>query len=603
VIYFLLPALFLALAWGFWASPPFKEIAAGVAIFIFGMMAMQEGFKAFTGGVLEGLLRRTTDRTWKSLSFGFVTTALMQSSSLVSVLTISFISAGLIDLAAGIGIIFGSNIGTTTGAWLVAGIGLNINISAYAMPLIVFGVVLAFQANRNLKSAGLILAGIGFLFLGIHFMKVGFEAFQQGLDLTRFAVAGFAGVLIYTGVGIVATVVMQSSHATLILAIAALAAQQITYENSLAIAIGANVGSTVTAVIGALGANAAGKRLAGAHLIFNLTTGLLAVALLGYVAIAVDGSSRMIGIAADDYTLKFAVFHSLFNITGVALMLPATNRLVRLLTRLVPEKALDVSQPRYLNDAALKFPDTALRALLEEIAHLFRNAADYIAQGIGVSYAAVRASQDLRALLWHSLPDPAADMDALYERRIKGLFGAIVDYSSRAEAKMLPEQVKALNASKAVARDLVQAVKDVKHLRKNVVRFARSDNAEIREQYLNIRLMVARVLRAVGQVDRDRRDYLVELEAIAREIEAGDIIENGTLDRLLREKRITRDMGTSLINDHGYAQNIARRLVHGGQLVLSEGLYDLLLAARQSGSGEGGKTMPAAPETRSPSPV
>ncbi|MDJ0983222.1 MAG: Na/Pi symporter, partial [Kiloniellales bacterium] len=116
----LLPAILLVLGWGFWVSPQFKEIAAGVAIFIFGMMSMQEGFKAFTGGVLEKVLRASTDRLWKSLSFGFVTTTLMQSSSLVSVITISFMSAGLIGLAAGIGIIFGSNIGTTTGAWLVA---------------------------------------------------------------------------------------------------------------------------------------------------------------------------------------------------------------------------------------------------------------------------------------------------------------------------------------------------------------------------------------------------------------------------------------------------------------------------------------------------
>ncbi|MFQ5518764.1 MAG: Na/Pi symporter, partial [Mariprofundus sp.] len=125
----LLPTILLVLAYGFWLSPNFKEISAGVAIFLFGMLALEEGFKAFTGGILEKLLKRTTNRLWKSISFGIVTTTIMQSSSLVSVIAISFLGAGLIGLAQGIGIVFGANLGTTTGAWLVAGFGLKVKIS------------------------------------------------------------------------------------------------------------------------------------------------------------------------------------------------------------------------------------------------------------------------------------------------------------------------------------------------------------------------------------------------------------------------------------------------------------------------------------------
>ena len=150
----LLPVIFVILAWGFWLSPEFKEIAAGVAIFLFGMMSLEEGFKAFTGGVLEKLLNASTNKLWKSLGFGMIVTTFMQSSSLVSVITISFLSAGLIGLAPSLGIIFGSNIGTTTGAWLVAGVGLKVDIAAYALPMIVFGVILLFQRNQSLKGLG-----------------------------------------------------------------------------------------------------------------------------------------------------------------------------------------------------------------------------------------------------------------------------------------------------------------------------------------------------------------------------------------------------------------------------------------------------------------
>jgi phosphate:Na+ symporter len=143
----LLLAIFALLTYGFWVSPDFKTIAAGVALFLLGMFALEQGFKAFSGGVLETFLKTTTDTTWKSLGFGIVSTTLMQSSSLVSVLTISFLSAGLIALSQGIGIIFGANLGTTTGAWLVAGLGLKVDIAAYAMPMLVFGVIMVFQKS------------------------------------------------------------------------------------------------------------------------------------------------------------------------------------------------------------------------------------------------------------------------------------------------------------------------------------------------------------------------------------------------------------------------------------------------------------------------
>ena len=144
----LLPVIFGILVYGFWISPDFKQISAGVAIFLFGMLFLEEGFRAFTGGFLETLLSKTTNRLWKSLSFGIVTTTVMQSSSLVSIIAISFLSAEMISLASGIGIIFGANIGTTTGAWLIAGFGLKVKISAYAMPMLVFGIILVFQNNR-----------------------------------------------------------------------------------------------------------------------------------------------------------------------------------------------------------------------------------------------------------------------------------------------------------------------------------------------------------------------------------------------------------------------------------------------------------------------
>ena len=196
---------------------------------------------------------------------------------------------------------------------------------------------------------------------------------------------GFTGLLAYTAIGIIATVVMQSSHATLILGITALAAGQITYENSLAIAIGSNMGTTITALIGAMGSNLAGKRLALAHLIFNVTTGVIAIVFITQLAQAVDAISNLVGIAPDNYPLKFAVFHTLFNVIGVVIMTPLISNLVRVLERLVPDIAPDISKPIYLTPSAMAFPDTALKAIVDESRHLYENVFQYIASAIGVN--------------------------------------------------------------------------------------------------------------------------------------------------------------------------------------------------------------------------
>jgi len=582
----LLPAILVILGIGFVLSPEFNEIAAGVAIFLVGMLALEEGFKTFTGGVLQSVLRRSTSSLWKSLGFGVVTTTLMQSSSLVSVITISFLSAGLIGLTSGIGIIFGANLGTTTGAWLVAGVGLKVDIAAYAMPLIVFGVVLMFQRSTALAGLGRVLTGVGFLFLGIAFMKDGFAAVQDTMDLARFSMTGLAGLLVYTAIGIAATVVMQSSHATLIIAIAALAAGQISYENSLAIAIGSNVGTTITALLGAISANAAGKRLALAHLIFNLVTAAVALVLITPMATAVDGISSAIGIAAGDFTLKFAVFHSLFNVVGIVLMVPLIGQLVAFLERAVPEVVPDVSRPRHLNEAALELPDTALAAIVAETRHLANNARDLAAESLGLSLDDIDSDKDLSLVVAHARSPVRIDFDDVYQRRIKGLTVALVEFMSRAEGSMVPEQIEVLDAVKTIVREIVQAVKDMKHLQKNLPRYLTSDNAHIREEYNTLRLSTAKAIRAFDRVGRDPESSLAQFAELKSELKGADIVAGGEVSRLLRESRITGEMATSLINDGHYARHFCKKLTRISKLLLKDETRDQLQALLQAARDE-----------------
>jgi len=568
----LLPSILFILGYGFWVSPDFKEIAAGVSIFLFGMLFLEEGFKAFTGGVLEKLLQKTTNKTWKSLLFGVVSTTIMQSSSLVSVITISFISAGLVTLVAGIGIIFGANIGTTTGAWMVAAFGLKVKISAYAMPMLVFGIVLSFQKSKYLKGIGSVLAGLGFLFLGIHYMKEGFEAFKDTFDLAALAVEGYPGLFLFAAIGAAATVVMQSSHATLVLILTALAAGQITYENSLALAIGANVGTTITAIIGSLSANVQGKRLAGAHLVFNLVTGLIAIVFISQFVWAVEWVSDHVGIAQDDYTMKLAVFHTLFNVTGVLVMVPLINRLADYLFKVIPEKPKDLAEPLYLNDAVIEFPETVLKSLKKEVWHLFDSAFELMAHGINLHRTEILESPDLEKTIDEDREIHEFDLDELYESKVKILYGAIIEFISHAQEHIPSLYAEEMFRLRKASLEIVECVKHIKHLRKNATRYMLSDNEHIRVEYNHLRYQISMILREIYRLrnedDFDHALAMLEIDELKAEIKLEHKQLDGRITEVLRDERITPLMATSLLNDFNYVDETARNLLDTAQALL-----------------------------------
>lgn len=564
----LLPVIIVAMLSGFWLSPQFQEIAAGVAIFLFGMLMLEDGFRLFSGGFLERILERTTRSLSRSLLFGIVSTTVMQSSSLVSVITISFLSAGLISLLAGIGIIFGANLGTTTGAWLVAGFGMKVNIAAYAMPLLAIGVVLVFQSSKYLRGFGYVLAGLGFLFLGIHHMKEGFETFRSAFDLTRFAMTGIAGLVVYTLLGTLATVIMQSSHATMVLVITALAANQISYENALALAIGANIGTTVTAILGSLTANYQGKRLALAHFAFNLVTAAVALGFIAPLRDVVDFTSGLLGIAEDDFTLKLAVFHSLFNSLGIILMLPLLDRLVHLVERAVREPVSDLSKPKYLTEAVDEFPATIESAMQSEVKHLYDNAVELIAHGLNLHRHELFAAKDIEALVSASRKPVEFDIDQRYEWRIKTLYSAILEFATRASSKALPEDVAGrMYQLRDAAERTVRAVKAVKHLRRNTTLYTVRPQGAVTELYDGLRTDIARILVEVEKLARaapESRSRLW-LDDELQNAEVNYDLTYAWIESLIRDNRISAKVATSFLNDSNYAYHAVRELLEAAR--------------------------------------
>jgi phosphate:Na+ symporter len=358
---------------------------------------------------------------------------------------------------------------------------------------------------------------------------------------------------------------MQSSHATIVLILAALSVGQITYENALALTIGANIGTTITAIIGSLSSNIDGKRLAGAHFIFNVVTAVVAVVLINQIISTVDIISAFLGIDENNHTLKLAVFDTLFKVIGVVMFIPFTGKLVNFLNSTLGQakSGKKIDSVRYLNDSVLELPSTAMAAITRETKHLYENAFEIIAHGLNVKRHNIVSSMPLDEVIRKPYADDAVDIDDFYNRKIKGIYGEIIDFSTKAQSHMEPEDIRELYKLKLANRDIVEAVKDTKHLQKNLVKYSSNANRHIKEQYDTIRRDLVELLRNINIIaTTDEEDIIIMLLSKAKlHTKKYDVIANGTLDNLIRNSLITNEMATSLMNDSAYAYDISKNLI------------------------------------------
>jgi phosphate:Na+ symporter len=559
------PLLFLFFAYFIVNSEDAKMIIAGIAIFMLGMHFMEDGFKLFSGGVLEKILENSTNTLPKAIGTGFIATAIVQSSSLISVIVISFLSAEMLGLSQAIGIIFGSNVGTTTTAWIVAALGVNIKISAYAMPMIIFGVIFRFSDSNSYRGMGNILVGLGFIFLGIGYMKDGFDDLKSALDLSKYAMQGYAGILVYTIFGAVATIVIQSSSATMAIIITALATGQIIYVNALALAIGANIGTTVTAVLGALTSNENGKRLAVAHFIFNITTGIIAIIFIYQFADIVDYIASEVGIENDNYSMKLALFHTIFNIVGVIVVSSFIKIMVNYLERLFIPKIQDDAKPKYLDDIVIAMPESAIAALRKEVFHLYDLSLATIMHGMNLHRTDIfKLGNDLTKIVEESNKEIGESVDIIYKEKLKNLYSEILRYAALSQQNMNEDQNVEVFELKMVARKLIEAVKDMRELQKNINHYFKSKNQNMKTEYNFIRKEVASILKDIEQFKNSENreiDILATLESLKTRMHQLDFIKNGHIDKLIRENKIDAKMASSLINDSSFAYSISQNMI------------------------------------------
>lgn len=415
------------------------EATGGLALFLLAMAMMTDGLRLFGGANLKTMLERSTETRLRGLAAGALVTAIVQSSSAVTVATIGFVNAGVLGLPHALSVVFGANLGTTVTGWLVSLVGFGFKIDTYALPVLALGVVLKLAApGRRTQGLGEALAGFGLFFLGLALLQGSLGALSETLAPRMPAAQGAAGMLLFVGFGLAATVLTQSSSAAIALILSAAGQQVIGLDAAAAAIIGANVGTTSTAAFAVIGATPNAKRVAAGHIVFNLVTGTVALALLPGLLWLTTAAGDWLG-AGGRPALTLALFHTVFNLLGVVLMLPLTGWLARRLDRLFRTAEEDMGRPRHLDATVAATPALALAALRAELRRMRRLVLTNIAAAFAVAPA--RAAR--------------------IERRavaIAGLGPAITEFATTARMAALPrDAAEALPELIRVARYLQEA--------------------------------------------------------------------------------------------------------------------------------------------------
>ena len=538
------------------------KLLAGLGIFLFGMLLIEESVKALSGRAFRRIIRTYTNGRLRSIGSGALVTALLQSSSAVSLMVLAFVGAGVMSMQNAIGVIMGSNIGTTLTAWIIATIGFKIKIESLALPFIGLGAVglILFKPPSKPFLVIRLLMGFGFLFLGLDFMKVSVESFTQTFSLEQFP---NYGLWFYLIVGTLFTALMQASAATIAIVLTALNSGLITFNIGAVMVIGANIGTTITVLLGSIGGVQAKKRVSLSHLFFNVVTG--AVAFLGLPAL-VWIISFFVDIRSDSL-MGLALFHTLFNILGVIIFFPFLGPLSQLLIKIFPDYKTILTV--YLDQTPPEITDAATAALRKETGHLLQECQLYNLRLLRIDEKLVFDVD----LPFEKNRKKKYTIDKLYEN-IKLLQAEIFTFYSKIQTQKLNEtEVKELERLIYASRNMMNSIKNFKGVRHNMDEFDGSDNEYLNVQYKLFRKRLVELYYNMSRIFNmeDKEDQYRSLLTSFQQIEEADnrFIKK-TLHAVAEGKIQEMEIASLLLVNRLFTQSCRMQIYSMKDLLLSQ---------------------------------
>lgn len=327
------------------------SLLGSLGLFLYGMKIMSEGLEKFAGDRLRNILAAMTKNRVMGVLTGISVTALIQSSSATTVMVISFVNAGLMTLTQAIGVIMGANVGTTVTAWIISAIGFKVSIAAFALPLLAIGIPLVFSGNSQRKSIGEFVFGFSFLFMGLSFLQESAENLQVGnvvaLMLAKVADGGFFTIILFVIVGALVTMLVQASAATMAITLMLfdMNIPGFGLEQAAALAMGQNIGTTITAFIASLTGNTQARRAALAHMFFNVFGVIIVLFIFYPFCDAITWFVSNVLGTPDNDMFKLSAFHTAFNVFNTLILIWFVKQIEQFVCKVLPQKE-EKEEPR-----------------------------------------------------------------------------------------------------------------------------------------------------------------------------------------------------------------------------------------------------------------
>ena len=535
---------------------------AGLGMFLFGMTLLELSLKEAAGRSFKDIIKRSTYTIPRSIMTGALSTAVLQSSSVVSLIVLSLVGAGILHLKSGIGVVFGANIGTTATAWIVAILGFKVHIDALVLPVIGIGglIITCFRESRRMKVAGKVMVGFGMLFLGLSYIRDGMSGLNN-IDITRFSQSG---PLVFMFIGLILTAIIQSSSATAAVTLSALGAGVINFDMGTAMVIGANVGTTVTAFLGAIGGVPDKKRVAAAHFMFNVSTAVIACVFMAQINSFI---LYRLGLEHDLIT-ALALFHTLFNFMGVIIMSPFIPILARFLNNHFKYREKTITH--YIHKVTHHVPDAAITALTGETVHLLRLSMKFallifnIRPGDVLKYRA-----KTREILKKNPGILNVDYDEIY-KKVKLLEVKIITFASTVKAQELADsEVEAIDKIVQASREAALAAKALKDIREDIDDFILSDNAVIIKAYDHFRARIVRLLKNISRLSDGQTGRGAKVRQIFEDIRRDNDRSINFVAEAIRSGSLDEAQAATLINVSNSVYNASAYFLNSAKLLFS----------------------------------
>ncbi len=457
-----------------WSSVDFPLFFAGLGLFLFGLMILERALATLSSESFRVMLRRSTARPAGAVLGGVVSTVVLQGSSTVGLLMMAFVGAGLLPLYSAVGVVLGANLGTTFTGWIVTTLGFRLDLAQVAVPVMGLGALMAvmFRSRERWQAWGGFVFGLGLLLFGLNAMKTAMEQLAAHADVSL--LDGWP-LPLFVLVGALFTALIRSSSACMMIILSALDAGSLDLTSAAALAVGADIGTTSTMALGAIGGSAIKKQLALSHVLFNAGTAALAYLLMQPLLQLVQT-----GFGIHDPLYALVAFHSTFNALGVLLFAPFIRPFSRYLERLFLADDHDIRT--YIHNVPASLPVEAITAVEREVERLLVQVLALNLRNLKVDMTTLRLPAPQLQLLLDAFPSERQFADCYSD--IKKLEGAILEYAGEVQRGSLDAaQVKKLHQLLSAARHGVYAAKALKDIRENLVELRHADNPALQTFY------------------------------------------------------------------------------------------------------------------------